>query len=117
MYVYVMNIRLCTLNVAACPALSDPGIRPAPDLPTNIADFRGFDSSVNLIIRADIPRPVGDFPESLTQAMLVGVMLVGRLGVLLSLVKQRHNRQQSTLSAVIAADAARIGNDATAVPA
>ena len=26
--------------------------------------------------------PIGDFPESLSQAMLVGIMLVGRLGVL-----------------------------------
>ena len=25
---------------------------------------------------------IGDFPESLTQAMLVGTMLVGKLGVL-----------------------------------
>ena len=27
---------------------------------------------------------IGDFPESLSQAMLVGTMLVGRLGVLAS---------------------------------
>ena len=27
---------------------------------------------------------VGDFPESLSQAMLLGIMLVGRLGVLLA---------------------------------
>ena len=25
--------------------------------------------------------PIGDFPESLSQAMLVGIMLVGKLGV------------------------------------
>ena len=49
--------------------------------PTNIADYRGFDSSVILILRGGIPRPIGDFPESLSQAMLVGIMLVGRLGV------------------------------------
>ena len=29
-----------------------------------------------------IPRPIGDFPESLSQAILVGIILVGRLGVL-----------------------------------
>ena len=34
-----------------------------------------------LIIRGGIPRPIGDFPESLSQAILVGVMLVGRSGV------------------------------------
>ena len=55
-----------------------------PNLPTNIMDFRGFDSSVILILRGGIPRPIGDVPESLSQAILVGIMLVGRLGVLLS---------------------------------
>ena len=48
---------------------------------TNIVDFGGFDSSTTLILRGGIPRPTGDSLESLTQAMLVGVMLVGRLGV------------------------------------
>ena len=44
-------------------------------------DFRGFDSNIILSLGGGIPRPTGDFPESLSQAMLVGVMLVGRLGV------------------------------------
>ena len=52
-----------------------------PNLPTNIAGFRECDSSVILIQRGGTPRPKGDFPERLTQAMLVGTMLVGRLGV------------------------------------
>ena len=52
-----------------------------PNLPTIIVDFRGFDSSIILILRGGILRPIGDFPESLSQAMLVGVMLVGRLGL------------------------------------
>ena len=43
-------------------------------------DFRGLDSSVILILRAGIPRPIGDFPEILSQAMLVGMMSVGRSG-------------------------------------
>ena len=47
----------------------------------NIVDFRGFDSSTILILRGGIPRPIGDFLESLSRAMLVGTMLVGRLGV------------------------------------
>ena len=34
-----------------------------------------------LILRGGIPRPIWDFPESLTRAMLVGTMLVGGLGV------------------------------------
>ena len=49
--------------------------------PTNIVEFRGFDSSVILIVRGGIPRPIGDFPESLSHAILVGIILVGRLGV------------------------------------
>ena len=48
---------------------------------TNIMDFRGSDSSIILSLRGGIPMPIGDFPESLSQAMLVGVMLVGRWGV------------------------------------
>ena len=30
-----------------------------PNLPTNIVDFRGFDSSIILILRGGIPRPIG----------------------------------------------------------
>ena len=51
-----------------------------PNPPTNIVDFREFDSSIILFLRDGIPRPIGDFPESLSPAMLVGIMLVGRLG-------------------------------------
>ena len=47
----------------------------------NIVDFGGFDSGIILILRGGIPRHIGDFLEVLTQAMLVGVMLVGRLGI------------------------------------
>ena len=52
-----------------------------PNLPADMVDFRGFDSSTILNFRGEIPRPIGDFPESLSQAMLVGIILVGRLGV------------------------------------
>ena len=51
------------------------------NVPTKMLDFRRFDSSIILISRGGIPRPVGDFPESLTRAMLVGTMLIGRLCV------------------------------------
>ena len=60
----------------------------AANLPTNIVDFRGFDSSlIILILRGGIPRPIGDFPESLSQAILVGILLVGGLGVPVSVKK------------------------------
>ena len=52
-----------------------------PNLPTNIVDSRGFDSSIILIQRGGILMSIGDSPESLSQAMSVGEMLVGRLGV------------------------------------
>ena len=43
-------------------------------------DFRGFDSSIILILRGGILMSNGDFLESLSQAILVGILLVGRLG-------------------------------------
>ena len=55
-----------------------------PNPPTNMVGFRGFDASAILDLRGDIPRPIGDLPESLSQAMLVGIMLVGRLAVLVT---------------------------------
>ena len=61
---------------------TDTSIAATANLGTSIMDFRGCDSSVILILRGGIPRPMGNFPESLSQAILVGVMLVGRLGVL-----------------------------------
>ena len=44
-------------------------------------DFGGFDSSAISISRGGFPMFIGNSPESLSQAMLVGIMLVGRLGV------------------------------------
>ena len=38
-------------------------------------------SSIIFIVRGGIPRPVGDFPESLNQAILAGTILVERLCV------------------------------------
>ena len=46
-----------------------------------MVEFRGFDSSVMLFVTGGIPRPIGDFLEVLSQAMLAEIMLVGRLGV------------------------------------
>ena len=54
--------------------------RDTANLP-KILHFRGFYSSIILILRAGIPRPMGNFPESLSQAILVGIIIVGRLGV------------------------------------
>ena len=42
--------------------------------------FIGFDWGAILIVRRGIPRPTGDFLESLSQAIWVDIILVGRLG-------------------------------------
>ena len=42
-------------------------------------DFGGFDSSIILALRGGMS--MGNFPESLSQAILAGIMLVGILGV------------------------------------
>ena len=52
-----------------------------PNLPTNIVDFGGCDSSIMLCSWGGILMSIGNFPENLSQAMLVGVMLVEGLGV------------------------------------
>ena len=51
------------------------------NLRTKILDLRWFDSSRILILRGGILMSIGNFPESLSQAILVGRFLVGRLGV------------------------------------
>ena len=68
------NVRNCGIG-----GIADDGI--THNLPTNIMDFRGFDSSIILILRGGIPRHIGNSPESLSQAILVGIMFVARLGV------------------------------------
>ena len=52
-----------------------------PNLPTNIMDFSGLDSSIILIQRGETPRPIGNSPENLSKAILVGIIFVGRVGV------------------------------------
>ena len=48
-----------------------------PSPPTKSLDFRGFDSSKLLILRGGNSHA----PESLTQGLLVGKLLIGGLGV------------------------------------
>ena len=51
------------------------------NLRTKILDSRGFYSSIILIIRGGTLMSIVDFPESLSHRILVGIILVGRLGV------------------------------------
>ena len=53
----------------------------AVNLPTKILDFGGFDSSITFILRGGILMSIGNSPESLSQGILIGIILVGRLGV------------------------------------
>ena len=55
------------------------------NLRTEILDLRGFDSSGILISRGGILMYKGNFPESLSQQILAGIILAGRLGVQASL--------------------------------
>ena len=75
-----MYIHIC-IGIYTYLGASETHYYGSANLRTNIMEFRGFDSSVILILRGLIPRPIGDFPEDLSQAMLVGIMLVRRLGV------------------------------------
>ena len=72
--------------------LPSPPAMCTPNLCTNIMELRRFDSSKILISRCAIPRPIGNVPESLSQAILVGIMLVGKLCV--ALCQVRHQRRQ-----------------------
>ena len=51
------------------------------DLRTKILEFRGLGSSRILILRGGILVSIGNFTESLSQAISVGIILVGVLGV------------------------------------
>ena len=54
--------------------------RATANLCTKILDFRGFDSSRILILRGGILMSIGQFPESSSQTILAGIILVWRLG-------------------------------------
>ena len=85
---YTIHYTLYTIQARASPSESR-GCRTTaskeattPNPPTDIVDFRGFDSSRILILRGEILMYIGDFPEDLSQAIFVRTVLVGRLSVL-----------------------------------
>ena len=73
----LVSVKTCVLIACFANACT------TPNLPTNIVDFKGLDSSAIFISKGGILMSIGNLPESLSQAMLVGIMLVGRLGVAL----------------------------------
>ena len=72
----VLQLQICHDCIKSCKCST-------PNLHTDIMDIRGLDSNISLIIRGGIVMSIGDFPESLSQAILVGIMLVRRLAVTL----------------------------------
>ena len=66
------------------------------NLRAKILDFRGFDSSRILILRGGILMSIGNVPESLSQRILVGIILVGRLGVMIVLAEVTTNGHEAT---------------------
>ena len=50
------------------------------NLRTKTLDFRGFDSSRILTLRSGIPMSIGNLLEIASRQILVGIILVGRLG-------------------------------------
>ena len=90
MIILIMTIQITIIIIIVIILILSIGGRRAPlaylpldqsdtvNLHTNIMDFRGFDSSIILILRGEIPGPIGDFPGTFSsQAILVGIMLVG----------------------------------------
>ena len=54
-----------------------------------ILDVRGFDSSVFLKLRGEIIMSIGNLPDLLSQQILAGKILVGRLGVAIGVSELR----------------------------
>ena len=81
---FLRDCRPATLWAARVPApIAPPGTnRDTANLRTKILDVRGFDSNIILNSRGGILMSMGNFMEILSQQILVGVILVGRLGVL-----------------------------------
>ena len=82
-YIYIYTNIIFQAHTYPPPKGHDQRLKHATANPrTNIMDFRGFDSIISLIsLRGGILMPIGNFPEDLSQAILAGIMLVGRLGV------------------------------------
>ena len=82
---WCVGVHACYTRVTVrCPgttAIRSIGEHDAANLRTKILAFRGFDASRILSWRVGIPKPIGNFPEDLSQAILVGIILVGRLGL------------------------------------
>ena len=73
-YVYIYNLRSGWDDTSGLRFLT-------VNLRTKILAFRGFDSSRILIVRGGFLMSIGNSHEIVSQAILAGIILVGRLGV------------------------------------
>ena len=72
-----------------------PALATTAGLRTEILDFGGVDSSGILILRVEFLTSIGISPEILSQQILVGIILVGKLGVSLWVVLLVFERDRS----------------------
>ena len=83
------------------------------NLCTNIMDSRGFDSNIILMLRGGILMSIANFPESLSQRIWVGIVLVGRLGVLAWRAAPRQVLHESNTSSIYITNELMLANDST----
>ena len=69
--------------------------RVAANLRTKILDSGGFDASKISILRGGSLMSIGNSLESLSHAILVGTILVGRLGVLVGAPRDRGDMNEA----------------------
>ena len=70
------------------------------NLRTKILDSRGIDSSIILISRGGTPRPIGNFPGSLSQQISAGIISVRRSGAPKPLLAARRRLQAQRVGRV-----------------
>ena len=95
-YIYIYIYTLCFLCICSflfdlvnpCGAGRVGAAVFTADLRTKVMTFGGFDSCITFISRCGILMSIGIFPESLSQQILVGRILVGRLGVMFTAAAQ-----------------------------
>ena len=73
-----------------------------------VLDFGGFDASRILMLRGWIFMSIGNFPEVSSQAILVGMIFVGRLGVPCNRVWCDTGVREKTLPRIIAESGAAL---------
>ena len=72
---------IIAIALPSCGWLEWVGKSRTTNLRTKTLEFAGFDSSTISSLRGGIPGPTGNLPEMLSQQILAGIFLVGRLGV------------------------------------